>query len=413
MTVAGISVSTPTTTLNVGETATVTATATYSDGTSAEVSAVWSSSDTAVATVTTVGTVTALAAGTATVTATADGQSGSVVITVAAAEPFSWRGIIIGDENRCSPYNSDDYSYSQSVEDDIIARLGGIYSPYTGECFASKSETHIEHIVARSEAHDSGLCEADGGTRSGFGSDFDNLTLASPSVNSQKGARDAADWLPNRNRCWFAATVIEVRRKYNLTIDLVEAYALDQVLASCTSTELEPSTCDSGTQSGLGVVINEFRTRGPMGANDEFIELMNNSSSSVDIGGLKIVGSNSLGATSVRRNIPSGAVLGVRCYYLLGNSNANGYSGSSDTTYGVGVTDTGGIALQQSDGTVIDQVGLSSGSAFKEGSPLPGFPSGNTNQSYSRIGVDINDNLADFVLISPSTPNTLTSSCAQ
>jgi len=172
-------------------------------------------------------------------------------------------------------------------------------------------------------------------------------------------------------------------------------------------------TASAATESGIGVVINEFRTRGPRGANDEFIELRNDSSANVNIGGWQVVGSNSSGATSVRRNIPSGIVLGVGCHYLLGNSNTNGYTGSTDTTYGVGITDTGGIALRKSDGTVMDQVGLSSGSAFKEGSPLPGFPGDNTNHSYSRTDVDTNNNLADFLMISPSTPKTSASSCVQ
>ena len=159
-----------------------------------------------------------------------------------------WRGIVIADENRCSPYSPEDYSYPQSVEDEIIARLGGIYSPYTAECFGSKTLTDIEHMVARSEAHDSGLCAADNGTRNSFGSDLDNLTLASPSVNRyQKGAKDAADWLPDQNRCWFVTTIINVRLKYGLTIDQREADAIDVVLASCTSTELVPTTCDLGT----------------------------------------------------------------------------------------------------------------------------------------------------------------------
>ncbi len=413
VTVTEIVVTTSATTVLVGATVTVTATASYSDGTSATISPTWVSSDTSVATVTMSGTVTAVAAGTTTISGTADGQSGSIVLTVT-APTSTWRGIVVADENRCSPYDSGDYSYPQSVEDAIIDRLGGIYSPYTGECFAGKSETDIEHMVARSEAHDSGLCAADGGTRRSFSQDLDNLTLASPAVNrNQKGAKDAADWLPARNSCWFAATIVEVRRRYGLTIDQREADALDQVLASCTSTELEPSDCGGGTGSGIGVVINEFRTRGPTGANDEFIELRNNSSASVNIGGWQVVGSNSSGATSVRRNIPSGIILGVGCHYLLGNSNTNGYNGSTDTTYGVGITDTGGIALRESDGTVVDQVGLSSGSAFQEGSPLPGFPGDNTNHSYSRTDVDTNNNLADFLLISPSTPKTSASSCVQ
>ena len=157
----------------------------------------------------------------------------------------TWRGIVIADENRCSPYDSNDYSYPPSVEDEIISLLGGIYSPYTGECFSSKSETDIEHMVARSEAHDSGLCTADDLTRLNFSRDLDNLTLASPHLNrNQKGAKDAADWLPDRNRCWFAATIITIRRKYSLTIDQREADAIDLVLASCTSTQLERTTCD-------------------------------------------------------------------------------------------------------------------------------------------------------------------------
>ena len=157
----------------------------------------------------------------------------------------TWRGIVIAAENRCEPYDSNDYSYPQSVEDEIISFLGGIYSPYTGECFSSKSATDIEHMVARSEAHDSGLCAADDATRLNFSRDLDNLTLASPHLNrNQKGAKDAADWLPDRNRCWFATTIITVRRKYNLTIDQREADAIDQVLANCTSTQLERTTCD-------------------------------------------------------------------------------------------------------------------------------------------------------------------------
>ncbi|MDQ2974904.1 MAG: lamin tail domain-containing protein, partial [Acidobacteriota bacterium] len=45
------------------------------------------------------------------------------------------------------------------------------------------------------------------------------------------------------------------------------------------------------------VVISEFRTRGPSGASDEFVELYNNSDSIVDISGWKIKGSSSTGAT--------------------------------------------------------------------------------------------------------------------
>ena len=158
-----------------------------------------------------------------------------------ASSPISmWRGVVVADEDRCSPYDSDDYRYSQSVEDRIVADMGGIiYGPYTGRWFSSTGETDIEHIVARSEAHDSGLCAADSETRKRFASDLSNLTLASESVNRhQKSDNDAAEWLPDLNRCWLADRVIRVRREYGLTIDEREAEALDSVLSECSSFEI-------------------------------------------------------------------------------------------------------------------------------------------------------------------------------
>ena len=155
--------------------------------------------------------------------------------------PNTWRGIVVAPEHRCAPYDSDDYRYSQSVEQRIVAGMGGIiYGPYTGTWFASTSETDIEHIVARSEAHDSGLCAADAAARRQFAADLLNLTLASPAVNrSQKSAKDAAEWLPDRNHCWFAGRVVEVRQRYSLTIDPRERDVLEGILTGCASTSMD------------------------------------------------------------------------------------------------------------------------------------------------------------------------------
>ena len=66
-----------------------------------------------------------------------------------------------------------------------------------------------------------------------------HLTLASPAVNrTQKNDKDAAEWLPELNQCWFANRVVAVRRKFGLTIDPREAAALDRVLVGCLSTEM-------------------------------------------------------------------------------------------------------------------------------------------------------------------------------
>ncbi len=61
-------------------------------------------------------------------------------------------------------------------------------------------------MVARSEAHDSGLWAADLATRRRFATDLLKVTLAGPQVNRyDKVDRDAAELLPGQNHCWFAA----------------------------------------------------------------------------------------------------------------------------------------------------------------------------------------------------------------
>ena len=156
----------------------------------------------------------------------------------------TWKGLVVAPENRCAPYDSDDYPYPQSVELEIIQSLGGrIYGPYTGRHFSTRRQTDIEHIVARSEAHDSGLCAAGSRTRRAFSRDLLNLTLAAPEINrcgvGGKCAYDAAQWLPDQNRCWFAARVVAVRTKYRLTVDRREVQVLGRILSSCSSTKLQ------------------------------------------------------------------------------------------------------------------------------------------------------------------------------
>ena len=156
------------------------------------------------------------------------------------ASADTWRGLTVAPEHRCAPYNKKrDYPYPQSVERDIVCALGAVYEPYTGTCFESTRETDIEHIVAASEAHDSGLGAANAGTKARFLRDRRNLTLASPQVNRyEKSGKDAAEWVPGRNRCWFAARVVEIRLAYGLTIDRREAQARATATCGATSPSL-------------------------------------------------------------------------------------------------------------------------------------------------------------------------------
>ncbi|HEU4324641.1 MAG TPA: lamin tail domain-containing protein [Roseiflexaceae bacterium] len=168
------------------------------------------------------------------------------------------------------------------------------------------------------------------------------------------------------------------------------------------------------------IVISEFRTRGPNGGNDEFVELFNRSAAAVNIGGWRINGSNSTGSVSTRLTIPAGVTLGAGCRYLATNSSTSGgpYGGAvaGDQTYATGITDDGGIAVLDGAGTLIDAVGMSSGSAYKEGATLAP-QTASANHSYERRpgganSQDTDSNSADFLLNSTtSNPQNRASAC--
>ena len=158
----------------------------------------------------------------------------ALMVAVVTTDAQTWRELTVAPEFRCSEYDRFHYIYLQNLEPQIVDALGGMWSPYDRTEFASLQDSDIEHVVARSEAHDSGLCAADIGTRLRFARDLDNLTLASPLLNRQKKAgQDAAEWLPEHNRCWFAGRVLAIKTKYKLTVDQAEADALEGILSGC------------------------------------------------------------------------------------------------------------------------------------------------------------------------------------
>ena len=170
------------------------------------------------------------------------------------------------------------------------------------------------------------------------------------------------------------------------------------------------------------IVISEFRVRGPNGGNDEFVEIYNLSGAPVNIGGWKIRGSNASASVSDRAIVTAGTVLQPGCHYLFTNSNATAgpYSGAvaGNQTYNVGIGDDGGLAVTLPDNTIVDQVGMSAGSAFKEGTPLANLGSTNLNRGYERkpggvagSGTDTDNNTTDFQLITPSDPQNSSSGC--
>lgn len=156
-------------------------------------------------------------------------------------------GVRIAAEIDDGSYNRSDYNYSGSIEADIVNRQGGLFSPYSLNCFDSASDTDIEHIVATAEAHASGMYAKTGEERGDYAKDLNNLTLAAPSVNRhQKSDKDPAEWMPENNRCWYVGKWVEIKKKYNLTMDQAEADSITAVYQECHSFDMILPVCAAG-----------------------------------------------------------------------------------------------------------------------------------------------------------------------
>ena len=155
-------------------------------------------------------------------------------VAVEALARADWRGIPVEPESECSPYDDGDYSYDrESIASGWWIHVGVFASPYDGEIHAYE-DVDLEHRVARHQAHVSGLCKRPKSDRRKFAKDPLNITWATPEINRvEKGDKDAAGWMPAKNRCHFAALVAHVKCLWSLSVDEAEAEALEGVLSGC------------------------------------------------------------------------------------------------------------------------------------------------------------------------------------
>ena len=175
-------------------------------------------------------------------------------------------------------------------------------------------------------------------------------------------------------------------------------------------------------QVGPGIVISELRTRGVVNS-DEFIEIFNPTSEPVNIGDWTILASDAIGGTMLRATVPHGYLLNSGCYYLV--THETGYRGliPGDLTYVLSLSDTGGVAIADASGALVDQVGFSAGSAYKEPPTLAPLLINGDNSYERKPGgeaghADTNNNEADFRLRSvfaippePANPQNSQSPC--
>ena len=137
-------------------------------------------------------------------------------------------------------YSNDSSKIREKVTKDQLTN-NGVYIPYTHRYYSedtvsnrNRAEYNLDHIVARRNAHDSGLCKKSSGARQKFANDSFNITLAPAKLNNEeKGSKTADGWMPPVNKCWFAYTIVQVKDKYDLTVTPAEKSALNRIWNSC------------------------------------------------------------------------------------------------------------------------------------------------------------------------------------
>ena len=141
--------------------------------------------------------------------------------------------------------------------------------------------------------------------------------------------------------------------------------------------------------SSNGVVISEFRFRGPVGGNDEYVELMNAGSGPVDICALDAAGL----LVDDRRRIrthdgPGRRHAAGRRALPLHNNNAPAATRAACpaiATYATGFTDGAGARIVDAGGAVDRRRRRDRGGPeCREGTGICGMPTANGDQSYER-----------------------------
>ena len=122
-----------------------------------------------------------------------------------------------------------------------VVLSGTLIDPYSGTRIdfvrgnVTSMEVQIDHVVALSNAWQTGAFKLTLEKRTAFANDPENLLAVKGTLNSQKGDGDAATWLPplKSYRCTYVSKQIAVKAKYGLWVTAPEKAAMKSILAKC------------------------------------------------------------------------------------------------------------------------------------------------------------------------------------
>ena len=124
---------------------------------------------------------------------------------------------------------------------DCVVLSGVLVDRYSGETInfvrgnVTSMEVQIDHVVALSNAWQTGAFKLTVLQRTALANDPMNLFAVKGRLNSQKGDGDTATWLPPLKsfRCAYVAQQIAVKAKYSLWVTAPEKEAMVRILTAC------------------------------------------------------------------------------------------------------------------------------------------------------------------------------------
>jgi Protein of unknown function (DUF1524) len=110
--------------------------------------------------------------------------------------------------------------------------------PYTGKRFTNPKHLDVDHVVPLKEAHQSGAHRWSRDRRREYANELrdpKHLLAVSLAENRRKGDRDPPNYMPRNTafHCRYLEYWIAIKRRWNLSMDRVEAAFIRRRLAAC------------------------------------------------------------------------------------------------------------------------------------------------------------------------------------
>ena len=130
---------------------------------------------------------------------------------------------------------------ARTTVDGCVILSGNLLDPYSGTSIdfvrgvGTSNQVQIDHVVALSNAWQTGAFKLTIEKRTAFANDPLNLLAVQGRLNSQKGDGDAATWLPPKKsyRCSYVARQVAVKAKYGLWLTAPEKAAIEKIITTC------------------------------------------------------------------------------------------------------------------------------------------------------------------------------------